>query len=256
LCAIRIFGYKLADGRLRVVPKEAEIVRAVFSDYLSGMGATAIAKKLRSGGLKASYRMVFYMLRNEKYAGNLLLQKRHVPDHLTKKAVLNRGELPQYWVDGSHEAIVDPEIFQRVQEEIARRAKTISNPQSSRYPYTGLIVCGRCGRRYKRKINSAGTKYAKAVWSCSTFERYGKQECPSQQIPESILKGKTEEALAGRPFSAIKEIRIPAHNRLVFVFHDGTEKEIHWKNPSRSESWTPEMRDKARQRNPETNRAH
>ena len=250
-----MLGYHLVDGVLTIIPEEAEVVQQIFADYLSGMGQVAVAKKLRRQGVKISASGIGGMLRNEKYHGDMLLQKGYVPDHLTKKKVKNIGQLPQFYVHDSHDAIIDKETFAAVQAEIARRAAAHQPkpPPVKRYAFTGLLTCGHCGRPYKRKHANAGSKYEKIVWICPTFNEMGKEECDSQQIPEDILKAKVAEVL-GTPFTEqvlrafITEIIVPAHNTLTFVFADGYRVDAAWENPSRRASWTPEMKEAARQK--------
>ena len=103
--------------------------------------------------------------------------------------------------------------------------------------FTKKIVCEQCGAHYRRKVVAGG----KVVWICGTFNRLGKAYCPSQQIPEEILK----ELVGSTEFS---EIRIPCANTVKIVLPDGTGTVRTWQNRSRSESWTLEMKQKARER--------
>lgn len=126
-----------------------------------------------------------------------------------------------------------------MQDEMKHRAeKYIRTPaQKQTYEFTSKIKCEQCGKNYRRKVLSSG----KVVWICSTFNRLGKAYCPSQQIPEDILKrviGDTE----------FCEIHIPCRNTINIVLNDGTVITKHWENPSRRESWTPQMRELARER--------
>ena len=197
-------------------------------------------------------------LSNEKYHGDLILQKTFSQDHLTKKTLINRGELPKYHVEGSHEPIISKKIFDAVQAEFARRSlkyhpsKEVST--DSKFPFTGLIICDKCGSRYQRKIAGSAPKYKKAVWICNTFNTLGKSICDSQQIPESILYAKSAEILRLSTFdddifsAKVKEIRVPAASKLIFTFYDGTAIETEWENPSRRHSWTDQMKQEARER--------
>jgi DNA invertase Pin-like site-specific DNA recombinase len=261
-CTGNMLGYRLSEGKLRIVPDEAEIVKQIFADYLSGMGLEAIMKKLSASGSKPKYggkwskNTLADVLRNEKYIGDMRLQKTYRLDHISKKKMINRGELPMYYVENSHEAIVDRETFAAVQDEIGRRAAKFRKtaPTKTASPFTGLIRCGQCTSYYRRKSANAGGKYAKAVWICNTFNVHGKSACQSQQIPEDILTAKTLEALGAAELSGdelrrkISEIQVPEHGRLVYVFNDGHVVIADWQNPSRSESWTPEMKQAARER--------
>lgn len=244
-----ILGYKYVDENLVIIPKEAKIVRMIFDDYLNGMGLNAIVKKLNKLRLptKTSQKnwqegMIHKILRNEKYTGDLLLQKNYVKDHISKKLCLNKGELPKYYVENNHEAIIDKNTFEKVQKEIERRNNKIKNSKkfSDNYIFTKKITCGKCGKHYRRKIANAGTKYAKPVWICDTFNRFGKTVCPSRQIPEEILLSLVPDNF--------KEIQVADDNKLVIILSDGTVTEKNWQHKSRSESWTDEMRKIASER--------
>lgn len=161
-----------------------------------------------------------------------------------------------YYVEGSHEAIIDKETFAKVQQELKRRAEKYSPAQAGKvYLFTGLIRCALCGKRFSRGLASSGKKYPKKiVWACPTFMNQGKDYCPAQRIPDSILVSKTSEVLGITDWSretlleAVTEIRVPGHNRLVYMFRDGHTQEVVWQHPSRKESWTDEMKQKAREK--------
>ena len=255
-----MLGYRLVDGNMVIIPEEAEIVRNIFSDYLSGMGKDSIAKKYRNPDLGASIiarcgpSTISRILRNEKYMGDMLLQKYYRPDFRDKKEKENHGEVQQYYVENSHEPIIDRETFEAVQAEIQRRkpVKT-SKKQSEAYLFTGLLHCGICGCHFVRK-HQTSRSYHSGMWICNTYLHKGKEVCPSQKIPESILIKETLTVLGVDSFtradllSMLREILVPAHNHLCFIFKDGSQKEVEWQFPSRSQSWTPEMRMKAREK--------
>lgn len=255
-------GYRFDNGTFCIIPEEAEIVRQIFMDVLSGMGINAIVKKMNRLGIPAkrgglwSETTIKNILHNEKYAGDLLLQKYYHLDYISKKTVKNHGELPQYFVKDSHEPIVSREIFEQAQQELERRMKkfNIRKEPYGIHIFTGLIHCMLCNKNFRHKIANAGQNCEKPVWCCATFNTRGKNVCPSQQIPESILVAKTSEVLGFTDWDRetllehITEIQVPGHNRLVYVFKDGHTQEITWQNPSRRESWTEEMRQKARER--------
>lgn len=258
----KMLGYRLFDGKLYIIPEEAEVVKTIFTDYLSGMGPNAIMKKLIDVGIStkngAAWResTLHKILRNEKYSGDMLLQKTFSLDHLSKKKRINRGELPMYHVTNSHDAIIDKETFAKVQREIERRAaKYRSNPQPKKqYLFTSLICCGQCGKHYRRKQANAGSKSIRPVWICATFNHYGKNNCPSQQIPENILLEKTAEVFGTTELDrallekSISKIQIPGRNRIEYIFKDGRSVEVVWEHPSRSERWDEAKRQAARER--------
>ena len=161
-----------------------------------------------------------------------------------------------YHVENSHEAIIDKETFTEVQRETVRRAagyKPGTNAQASNL-FSGLVRCDSCGGTYRRKIIAVGTKYAKPVLICRLFDTQGKDMCTSQRIPEDILIAKTKETLGLAELDAdilrkhISAIHIPAHNRLTYIFLDGRTVEASWEHQSRSQSWTPEMKQAASER--------
>lgn len=245
---MKMLGYRLEKGVLQIIPEEAEIVKAVFADYLSGMGVLAIIKKYEAQGVSFSRTGLYKMLRNEKYQGDMLLQKTVTTDHLTKRRVKNIGQFPMYHVAGSHEAIIDRATFAAVQAEIERRAAIHAPkapPPTAAYPFSGLVQCGKCGALYRRKHNNAGSKYSKPIMICPTYDQRGKAECDSQQIPEDILLAKVEE-FGG--LGSISKISVPEHNLLILTYKNGSTVTVPWQNRSRRESWTPEMREAARQK--------
>lgn len=248
-----LYGYDISRGKVEINPEQAAIVRMIFADYVGGMGGGLIAKKLREAGIpKPNAAMwtsnrVIDILQNEKYTGNALLQKKYIADHLTKRLVKNKGELPQYYAEGTHPAIIDMETFGQAQALLAaRRESRAASDYRNRYPFTGMIRCGNCGKKYKRKVNKV-----QACWNCTTYLDMGKAYCAAKQIPEVILIQITTEVLGLTAFDEsvflqkIKEIIVPAVNRLVFVFSDGATVERAWQDKSRRDSWSEDMRREA-----------
>lgn len=241
----RMMGYTLVGDTYEIIPEEADIVKRIYSDYISGMGLTAICKGLMNDGVPTKNggqwreSVIRTILSNEKYVGDLLLQKTLITDHISKKQIRNSGQLPQYFIENAHEPVVDRETFALVQEEKKRRIKMYEHAPSSTvtHNFTSKIVCGQCGKYYRRKKAASG----KVIWICSTYNRLGKAYCASQRIPDDTLR-----SLVGN--MEVSEIRIPCANTITIVTPDGEEVTKTWQNPSRSESWTPEMREKARQR--------
>lgn len=242
-----MLGYRVKDGRFEIVPEEAAIVRRIFDDYLAGAGFYLIAKRLNEEGVPNPSGAAWIpsaiqkLVRNVNYTGNLLLQKTYSENHITKKMRPNRGELPQYYVENAHEAIIEPELFMAVQEEIARRSAKFNKPDTERkvYPFTGLIECSLCGRHYRRK-----TTACQAVWICSTFNTRGKKYCPSKQIPETTLERHT--ALVTDDIATIEKIQAAPDNTLIYYMVDGSIVTQRWADRSRTEAWSPEMREAAR----------
>ena len=240
----KTLGYTYEKGNFEVDSSEAKIVKMIFEDYLNGMGMLMIAKKLEKMKIKPRHstkwnkNSVRTILQNEKYTGDLILQKTFIKDHISKKHCINKGELPKYYV----------------QDEIAKRAKKYSKVRNlNTYAFTSKIKCNLCGKNYRRKIAASGTKYEKPVWMCPTFNTYGKKCCPSSQIPEEILETISAEVLGISHFDKnifeekIKQIIVPNKGALYFIFKDGSQVKKTWNYPSRSESWTEEMKKMARE---------
>lgn len=242
-----LLGYRCEGGKYVVVPEEAEIVTFIFHEYLNGKGITAIMKELNEKGLSTRCGDRFYVnsigriLRNYSYTGNLLLQTTYRDNYLTKRTLVNNGELPRYHAKGTHEAIITMDVFEAVQAEMRRRAERYTRPgiKQATYPFTGLIVCENCGKHYRRKVMSSGP-----AWICSTFNNLGKAYCASKLIPEATLMSLT----AGVDIDSLNAIRAQKDNTLVFCFKDGTECVKRWADRSRAMSWTPEMRAEARRK--------
>jgi DNA invertase Pin-like site-specific DNA recombinase len=246
-----MLGYRYKDGQFMIVPEEADIVRTIFSRYLSGAGTGAIMKELSQDAVstRLGYQWhrttIIKILKNYAYTGNLILQKTYIENHLSKRSLVNHGELPQYHAAEAHEAIIPLETFEAVQAEIAQRAEKHAHPinREMPYPFTGLLVCGNCGKHYRRRITPT-----QAVWRCATYETLGKSACASKQIPESTLTAVTADVLGTDTVdidaihSVLTEIRAENGNRLVFNFKDGRTVKRKWKDRSRSESWTDEKR--------------
>ena len=256
----RTLGYIYENGNFEVDFSEAKIVGMIFEDYLNGMGMLMIARKLEKMKIKPRHstkwnkNSVRTILQNEKYTGDLILQKTFIKDHISKKHCINKGELPKYYVEKSHEPIIDKDTFLRAQDEITKRAKKYSKGSNlNTYAFTSKIKCNLCGKNYNRKIAASGTRYEKPVWICSTFNTYGKKHCPSSQIPEEILETISTEVLGISHFDKnvfeekIKQIIVPNKGELRFIFKDDSQVTKTWNYPSRSESWTPEMKQLARE---------
>lgn len=198
-------GYrKGVDGQPEIVPEQADIVRRIYNDFLAGATYLEIAKRLTEenvptmgGGNRWFSERIKSILKNEKYKGDALLQKTYITDPISKRVKKNNGELPMYYVENSHPAIIERRIFDRVQEEIARRAgkkkvkqtgtKTELGKYSGKYALTELLYCGECGTPYRRCTWSRDGK-KKIVWRCVSRLDYGKKYCKnSPSVEESRL---------------------------------------------------------------------
>jgi DNA invertase Pin-like site-specific DNA recombinase len=202
----KFLGYtKDKNNELVIVPEEAELVRRIFRLYLEGSSIVQITKILESEGITTVTGLnkwcpgtINKMLSNEKYMGDVLQQKTYTIDFLTKKRVLNKGIVPQYYIEDDHEAIIPKELYYQVQEEKARRAslhkpsvarkeKKEKSKYSSKFALTDIMVCKECGQPYRRQIWS---KYGQksAVWRCENRLKNGTKNCKhSPTFKEDVL---------------------------------------------------------------------
>ena len=247
-----MLGYRYKEGQYIVVPEEAEIVRSIYADFLGGKGVTAIMKQLNKEGILTQQGYTWHksaitrVLKNYTYTGNLLLQTKYRENHLTKRTLVNHGQLPQYHATDTHEPIIDIGTYNSVQLEMYRRAQKYGKQQTSeKYPFSGMITCAGCGKHYRRKVTSTGP-----VWICSTYNTHGKAACPSKAIPESTLM---EIAATVADMGEITAVTAHNDNTLEFTLADGTVTVKRWQDHSRAASWTTEMRaaagEKTRERN-------
>ena len=169
----RFLGYDKVDGKLVINPDQALIVQRIYREYLDGLSPEHIAERLRAEGIPSAagctnwpVTTVRYILSNEKYCGDLLLQKTMVEDFLTHKCVKNNGALPQYYVENNHDPIIPKEIFRLAQGETLRRhhlkEQGIVLRYGSKNALSGRLICGCCGSAYKR------FKGANTNWKCTS----------------------------------------------------------------------------------------
>lgn len=191
----RFLGYDRGpDGNLVLNPDEAVTVRRIYSMFLQGMSPYGIAKALTAEGIRTpggkekwSARSVHSILTNEKYKGDALLQKSYTTDFLTKKKKINEGEIPQYYVTGNHEAIIQPDVYDMVQREMIYRSKDAGKKSGVRL-FSGKIKCGHCGEWYGSKVwHSNDPKYRKVIWQCNhKFE--GTEKCNSPHLTDDEIE--------------------------------------------------------------------
>ena len=180
-------GYDRGEGGVPVInEKEAEVVRVIYRLFLEGKTAAGICKHLMEQGIptpagktKWSQSTVMSILQNEKYKGDALLQKKFTVDFLTKKQKVNEGEVPQYYVEGSHPAIISAMDFDRAQAEISRR-HSLGRSYSGSSIFSSKLICGECGGFYGKKVWHSTDAYRREIWRCnSKFEGESKCETPT-----------------------------------------------------------------------------
>ena len=185
------YGYSIEDGNLVINRAEARIVREIFQQFLSGMSASQIAKKLnhnhvatKRGGQWRS-NTVINILRNSNYTGDMLCQKTYRDDQYHRH--FNQGELTQYLIEDHHPSLVNHETFNRIQvllKEAAqkRHIETGSHKYQHHYLFSGKIICDNCGTTFKRQ-----TRPNKIYWACQKHLKSAKQ-CPIKAVPEASLE--------------------------------------------------------------------
>jgi len=200
----KFLGYdKDENGNLIINEKQAKVVRRIFNDFLNGKGPNTIAKELEKEGIpnwngKAKWyeSSIRKMLGNEKYKGDALLQKTYTVDFLTKKRVENNGEVPQYYVEESHPAIIDKEMWECVQLMMERKKTNIQSNKVNKIdyatednPFAGRVVCGHCGSNFGRKVwNSTDEKLRRIVWRCNKkYKVKGEVGCENRHIDDKLL---------------------------------------------------------------------
>lgn len=179
------FGYRLRENTLEVYEPEAKIVREIFSRYLQGDSKDEIAQwvstlgvKTRDGKDRWQHTTISYMLRNERYIGDSLLQKKYTTDSFPHQKKRNHGQRDQYYRTASHPAIIDREIFNAAKKLLELRAEKVIAGKATNDPMAQKLYCGACGTMFRKKI-CRGITY----WECRNHSR-GKGNCPITQIPE------------------------------------------------------------------------
>lgn len=208
------YGYKRQNGQLVIDNKKAQIVKQIYKWYLSGKGVATIVKELNLRqiptcmyGKQWGSFAVAYILTNERYIGNMLLQKTYSTDTMPIHKKVNKGEKEQYLVQNSHEPIISIEDFKKVQELIAYNTKRYYKAAGDKSPFGGIIKCGFCGGTYKRK-NRNGNPY----WVCTNHDS-GISRCAAKAIPEERIK-QAFVSLCNKLILHYKEILIPLQRGL------------------------------------------
>lgn len=190
----RFLGYDRGEhGEMVINEGEANTVRIIYAEFLAGLSFTAIAKKLTNLGIKSpagndiwNSSTVKSILTNEKYKGCALLQKGYTADYLTKKRVKNDGAVPQYYVEDSHPFIIEPAVFDRVQDLINIRSQTKGFSGCS--IFSSKIKCGCCGGWYGSKVWHSTDRYRKVIWRCNAKYKDKTHKCGTPHLTEGEIK--------------------------------------------------------------------
>ena len=253
--SFHILGYEWENDTLVIVPKEADIVRRIFREYKSGNSLYKIAKALNADGIstKRGYQWdstaIQRILKNITYTGNILHQKQYVVDPISKVRKNNHGELPQYYVESTHDAIIDKSEFDCIQDIMKERG--IQKPwmchQSDIDFFRGKIVCKKCGCKFWHQV---GHKEHKNVhyWRHSTYK--SKDICIRGQINHNSLLKITADICGLEKYDTsvfsenIEEVYVLESNSLEFHLSDGRIITRDFINTGRADYWTPEHRAK------------
>ncbi len=181
------YGYRLVDKQLEVFEPEAQIARRIFSEYLAGSGITEIANGLTADGIprkdgKSNWRphVISFIIKNERYIGDMLLQKKYNEDAPPYRKRQNKGELTQYYVKNTHEPIISSIQFELANILLRERTDEFKGIRYAQYPLSRIIKCGECGATYRRKARG------KPYWVCRVHDQ-SKNLCPSKQIAEEAV---------------------------------------------------------------------
>lgn len=217
-CA-NLYAYeKGPDGQMQIIPEQAEVVRRIFRLYISGASLRMIKNVLETekipniyGDMEWCVTTIRYMLKNEKYCGDVLLQKTFRTDCISRKVIHNTGQLPMYLIQDHHEAIIDRKTFQAVQAELARRraakspskkcAPTGRSCYASKYALSERLVCGECGTLYRR-CTWARNGRKRVVWRCVSRLDYGTKYCHNSP---SMEEGPLQQAILAAINSAMRD---------------------------------------------------
>lgn len=253
----KIFGYRWEGDKLVPVPEEAEIVKRIYQNFLDGKSRLETEKEFAAEGITTANGCrwvdsnIKVVLTNITYTGNLLLQKEFIEDPITKRRKKNRGEMPQYFVENTHEPIIDMETFQYVQDEIARRKElgALANKSLNTTCFTGKIKCPYCGVSYMHnKRTDRGN--CLEFWCCGSRKKKGGRCGVGGSINHKNMVKACTEVLGLEEFDEeifLREVdHIDVPKRYVLEFHmtDGRVITKDCPNTGHKDCWTAEYRAK------------
>ena len=191
-----LFGLKLtADNELEIVPEEAAVIRYIYESYVDGgIGSKKIADALNAAGVQSrngypwDAKHIIGLLRNEKYKGDVIMGKsvRHFGEYHKNP---NAEYAPRYYMEGTHEAIVDRDTWEAAQRILEDHSRNHCRTRIA-HSFTGMIECGCCGKNYLHKVNNSQCKWQTDIWACRTYLRDGKKACGNSRIKDTVLKEK------------------------------------------------------------------
>ena len=181
------------DKDFKINEEQAKVVKLIYKFFLGGRSFYAITKELEKRGIKSpSGKDKWYIstvrsiLTNEKYRGDALIQKEYMADFLNKTRRKNTGEIPQYYVEEHHEAIIPPDLFDFVQAEIKRREQ--NGKHSGVSIFANKIKCGCCGGWYGAKVWHSTDKYRRVIYRCNKKYTHKGKPCNTRHLTEDEIK--------------------------------------------------------------------
>jgi DNA invertase Pin-like site-specific DNA recombinase len=205
------YDYDKQTKSISVNYEQAEVVSYIFERYVSGFGATIISRELNERGIKTQMGngwtngSIIRIIKNEKYAGDLLMGKSFTVDPISKRRLSNNGEEDKYFVENHHEPIVDRETFDNAQKLLEKRSyqrqpkgsNATREKYSRKYAFSSKLECGFCKSYLSRRAWHSSTKYMKVIWQCMLNTKKGKKNCEhSKGIPEEIVESAFLESYA------------------------------------------------------------
>ena len=254
----RVYGYRWEGDKLVVVPKEAAVVRRIFQNFLDGKSRLETEREFAAEGITTRNGCrwmdsnIKVVLTNITYTGNMLFQKEYVTDPILKKRKKNRGELPKYYVENTHEPIIDKETFDYVQQEMARRKElgALANKSLNTTCFTGKIKCGICGRSYMHNLRT--DRGFEEFWDCGSHKLKGRNCGAKGSIPQAVLMKECTEVLGLDDFDEqafldqVEKIVVPEYHVMVFCMKDGRKITRHWVSTAKKDCWTEEYKNRQR----------
>ena len=182
-------GYELGkDGKATIVKEDAKVIKLIYKLFMEGYGYRTIAKYLMERGILSPGGCKIWrgntiksILTNERYIGDALLQKNFTVDFLNKKSKKNEGEVPQYYIENDHDAIISKELFNIVQEKVKNRSAEFNGANT----LSNKLICGYCGSKFGKKTWHSTDIYKKCIYQCNAkFEK----KCKNRNLTEKEIQ--------------------------------------------------------------------
>jgi site-specific DNA recombinase len=254
---MNVYGYRWEGDEMVIVPEEAAVVKRIFQNFLDGKSRLETEREFAAEGITTRQGCrwedsnIRKVLENITYTGNMLFQKEFVSDPINKHRRKNRGELPQYFVENTHEAIIDYDTWKYVQDEMSRRRELgpLANKSLNTCCFTGKIKCPYCGYSYMHEHRTKNGNYQE-FWVCgSRKKRKNGKGCPvGGTINHKNLKKVCAEVLGLPEFDEnvflekVDHIEVPKRYVLTFYLKDGTTVTKPCPNTGHQDCWTAEYR--------------